>query len=144
MGISENDGAQSVLEETKGCSLDDTVVMVGNVGRDFNDVSLDILRRRVVEYRVRADEDFSVPNYSWERVGSYKIISAMDSFGRRTVLPGLIRGRFVDVVAYAVRQEEFYVDFGFGRDEGSSNNGYVVGVDFGADDIIPVERLDCL
>lgn len=145
MGINDSDGALLVLDDVVDHSLDDTVIISRSEGRDSSfGLSLDELKRRVIDYRVRVDEDSAVSVYSANDVGCYKIISAKNSKGRRSVLPGIVRGRFVDAVAHAVRREGFCADLGLGADTRSSNNGYLVRVGYDEESVVDVDIIDGL
>lgn len=145
MGRSSDEGALSVLDDVIETSLEDTVIISRSEGRDSSfGLPLDELRRRVIDYRIRVDEDSAVSVYSANDVGCYKIISAMDLNGKRSILPGIVRGRFVDAVAYAVKQNGFYADLGLGVDSRSSNNGYLVRVGYDEESVVVVDIIDGL
>ncbi len=143
MGLSDCDETLSVLEEVRESSLDDTVVMSREGNQDDSCwIPFDELRKRVTNYCIRMDEDPGVSNYHVDDSRCYKIISALDTKNRRVVLPDIIRGRFIDVVAYAVKQEGFYADFGRSVDTRSSNNGYLIGIGFENESLIDVDRVE--
>jgi hypothetical protein len=83
------------------------------------------LVNRVKQYLQRA-EGGNVPKYDLGDIADYEIIGGSDDeYGRRKKVPGLFRGRFVDVVAYAVSQPEYFGWYITPEKVGSSNNGHV-------------------
>jgi hypothetical protein len=143
------DGESVIFNDLHSSSIDDTVIgfpMTQEVASDF-DLKEGVVKKRVTDYMVRLIDDFKVHDYNLSDVGYYKIMTCIDPCGVRSVLPGLYRGRFVDAVAYAISQPEFYACDNQGKvifDAGNSNNGYVEKVDFTSEDVIALRKRDFL
>ena len=119
------------------------------VVEDLGDLELpeDVVRSLVNDYRTGlCDIDGGIkPSYSSGLEAFYKIQGAKDSFGKRMVLPGLFYGRFVDAIAYAVQQSEFYPDYCETlNDSRSQNAGYIELVKFEHEDLIRLKKRDYL
>lgn len=84
------------------------------------------LARKVELYLKRAREDRSVKNYSINHKAHWRILSGIigpDS--QRDPLKEILRGRFIDAVAYAVQQQNFYSRRGPRDDPSYSMHGIV-------------------
>ncbi|MFH0701438.1 MAG: hypothetical protein V2A62_03300 [Candidatus Woesearchaeota archaeon] len=83
----------------------------------------DDLVGKVQDYLARFKNDHSLPCYPLESQGLYQIIGGVISEkGGREPLKEIVRGRFIDALAYAVQQPQFYAKF---RPDDPCNNGYV-------------------
>ena len=79
---------------------------------------------RVNQYLRRAKRK-DVRNYPLDEKGIYEVIGGSPESGDRPSL-GLLRGRFIDVVAEAIEMPGFAGWYCSAQDPGNTNNGYVV------------------
>jgi len=82
------------------------------------------LVKRVEEYTHRM-KTRDVPRYALDEQGIYEIRGGSRDTTGYNEIPGLFRGRFVDVVAYAVQQTAYYGEWISSDDAGNCNNGHV-------------------
>lgn len=84
------------------------------------------LIRKINLYLKRAKEDTLVENHPLNRKGYWRIMGGgRSNYGRREPMKNVVRGKFIDVVAYAVQQPEFYADWCTSDDPSNCNHGTV-------------------
>lgn len=86
------------------------------------------LIKKVRLYLQRAEQDSLIENYPLDKKGYWRIMGgSRGTYGRRHREPmkDVIRGGFIDAVAYAVQQREFYADWCSWDDPSNCNHGKV-------------------
>ena len=96
----------------------------------------EVLRDEVVLKRVRKyikrmhNCNSLLPAYSLEEEGLFRVIGAVDESDckRFDIEHSIVKGRFIDAIAYAVRLSYFY-PAGAPQDPGNSQSGYVIKIE---------------
>ncbi len=84
------------------------------------------LVEKVKLYLQRVQRDKTIPNYPFGLDGFYRIIGgSRGDYGYREPMKDIFHGRFIDAVAFAVQQNEFYTDWCSPQDPSNCNHGYV-------------------
>lgn len=82
-------------------------------------------RERVEAYIERIRHDRHIPRYPIEEKGHYRLVGGVYGDGdssRRKENTIVVRGRFIDVIAWAVEQDEFYADWCSSEEPENVNN----------------------